>query len=82
MKTSRIKVPGAVDVVIFLVENGASLFIQNKRKKTPLDMITDDKLKADLQKRAKSRQEILFLISFLIISKLWKKFTKNQCTFL
>ena len=57
-------------IVIFLVENGANLLIQNKKKKTPLDMITDDKLKADLQEKAKSRQDFK-KNSLVIKSTLW-----------
>lgn len=47
----------AIDSAIHLVENGATLDIQNKKNMKPLDMLDDDSLKKNLQERAKQRQD-------------------------
>ncbi|CAE1280425.1 MIB [Acanthosepion pharaonis] len=48
----------AIDSAIHLVENGATLDIQNKKNMKPLDMLDDDSLKKNLQERAKQSQTL------------------------
>lgn len=74
--TSNSKKEEAIDIVVYLAENGASLTVRNENGKTPLDMIDDDSLKENLQKKVNKSQmlnkqrpcmlcsEVKFLVKF------------------